>query len=247
MMECLSVCVSRKMITSSWESPVTTWTPHNHPVQLQVSFDGSRLVFHGSMSVFIGFQGFRLVSRWFMVFHGFWLVSMGFRGGFMVFHRFWLVSMVFQGGFMVFMFFGWFSWFCWLRTPQNCILAERSSLGLAGLVFINFWQCFIQTRPKPAYGRQGLDWIFGPKKWCKNVTVTNRGVQLTSFDPKNVTLPIGGSNCPLLVQKTWRYQQGGPTDLLWSKKCDRYQQGGPTDLLWSKKRDRYQQGVQLTF
>ena len=24
MMECLSVCVSRKMITSSWESPVTT-------------------------------------------------------------------------------------------------------------------------------------------------------------------------------------------------------------------------------
>ena len=34
-----------------------------HPVQLRVSFDGSRLVFHGSMSVFIGFQGFRLVSR----------------------------------------------------------------------------------------------------------------------------------------------------------------------------------------
>ena len=24
MMECLSVCVSKKMITSSWESPVTT-------------------------------------------------------------------------------------------------------------------------------------------------------------------------------------------------------------------------------
>ena len=28
------------------------------------------------------------------------------------------------------MVFGWFPWFCWLRTPQNCILAERSSLGL---------------------------------------------------------------------------------------------------------------------
>ena len=24
--------------------------------------------------------------------------------------------------------------------------------------------------------------------WCKNVTVTNRGVQLTSFGPKNVTV-----------------------------------------------------------
>ena len=74
---CLFVCLSRKMITSSWESPVTTWTPHNHPVQLQVSFDGSKLVFHGSMSVFIGFQGFRLVSRWF---HGFLRFLVGFHG-----------------------------------------------------------------------------------------------------------------------------------------------------------------------
>ena len=46
-----------------------------------------------------------------MVFHGFWLVSMVFQGGFMVFHDFWLVSMVFQGGFMFFMVFGWFQWF----------------------------------------------------------------------------------------------------------------------------------------
>ena len=29
----------------------------------------------------------------------------------MVFHGFWLVSMGFQGGFMVFMVFGWFPWF----------------------------------------------------------------------------------------------------------------------------------------
>ena len=41
------------MITSSWASPVTTWTTHNHPIR----FDGSRLVFHGSMSVVIGFEG----------------------------------------------------------------------------------------------------------------------------------------------------------------------------------------------
>ena len=32
-----------------------------------------------------------------MVFHGFWLVSMVFQGGFMVNHGFWLFFMVFQG------------------------------------------------------------------------------------------------------------------------------------------------------
>ena len=37
-----------------------------------------------------------------MAYHGFWLVSMVFQGGFMVFHGFWLVSMGFQGGFMVY-------------------------------------------------------------------------------------------------------------------------------------------------
>ena len=36
-----------------------------------------------------------------MVFHGFWLVSMVFQGGFIVFHDFWLVSMVFQGLWLV--------------------------------------------------------------------------------------------------------------------------------------------------
>ena len=78
---CMCVCLSRKMITSSWESPVTTWTPHNHPLQLHVSFDGSRLVFHGSISVFIGFQWFRLVL---MVFHGSRLDFHGSRSVFMV-------------------------------------------------------------------------------------------------------------------------------------------------------------------
>ena len=37
-----------------------------------------------------------------MVYHGFWLVSMVFEGGFMVYHCFWLVSMAFQGSSMVF-------------------------------------------------------------------------------------------------------------------------------------------------
>ena len=77
----VSVCLSRKIITSSWEFPVTTWTTHNHPLQLRVSFDGSRLVFHGSISVFIGFQWFRLVL---MVFHGSRLDFHGSRSVFMV-------------------------------------------------------------------------------------------------------------------------------------------------------------------
>ena len=38
----------------------------------------------------------------FMVYHGFWLVSMVFQGDFMVYHGFWLVSIVFHGGFMVY-------------------------------------------------------------------------------------------------------------------------------------------------
>ena len=38
----------------------------------------------------------KVVSWFFMVFHGFWLVSMVFQGGFMVFHGFWFVSMVFK-------------------------------------------------------------------------------------------------------------------------------------------------------
>ena len=66
---------------------------------------------------------------------------------------------------------------------------------------------FIETRPKPAYGRQGLDWDQVIKKRyithrgvqltcfdAKNVTVTHRGVQLTCFDAKNVTVTHGGAN-----------------------------------------------------
>ena len=44
--------------------------------------------------------------------------------------------------------------------------------------------------------------------------VTDRVIQLTSFGAKNVTLLTGGSNWPPLVQKTLRYRQGDPTNLL---------------------------------
>ena len=75
------------------------------------------------MSVFIGFQGFRLVSRWFNGFHSFWLVSMVFQGGFMVF----------QGSFMV---FGWFPWFLkvsrWIFIVINGPRLVKSELSAAG-------------------------------------------------------------------------------------------------------------------
>ena len=38
-----------------------------------------------------------MVFKVVMVFHGFWLVSIVFQGGFKVFHGFWLVPMVFEG------------------------------------------------------------------------------------------------------------------------------------------------------
>ena len=74
----VSVCVSRKMITSSCESSVTT---HNNPVQLQVSFhvfSQFQIGFHGSMLVFIGFQGLRLVFQGFKVPGWFFEVPGGF-------------------------------------------------------------------------------------------------------------------------------------------------------------------------
>ena len=40
---------------------------------------------------------------------------------------------------------------------------------------------FAKTRPKPAYGRQGLEWIVGPG-YSFVVFSTNRGPQLTSSD-----------------------------------------------------------------
>ena len=67
-----------------------------------------------------------------MVFPGFWLVSMVFRGGFMVLGWFpWFFKVVSW----FFMVFGWYLWFCWLRTPQYCILAQRYSL-----VHLKGWQ-----------------------------------------------------------------------------------------------------------
>ena len=75
------------------------------------------------------------------------------------------------------------------------------------------------TRPKPAFGRQGLDWDrwariqfsqgnFGAKTshnqqgdptdllWSKNVTVTNTGPKPTSFGPKTLPLLTRGPNRP---------------------------------------------------
>ena len=56
----------------------------------------------------------------------------------------------------------------------------------------HFWK----TRPKPAYGRQGLDW----DRWARiQFSQVHFGAKLDSTDLlwcKNVTSPTGGSNRP---------------------------------------------------
>merc|ERR1712013_361862 len=126
----------------------------------EVSWDPASLVFQGGFMVYHFFLGSMVFQGGLMVFHCLWLVSMIFQGGFMIFHGPWLVYMVFKvfGWFpwffkvvsWFFMVFGWFPWFfkvfSWFfigfslvsmvllveNTPQNCILAQQSSLGLAG-------------------------------------------------------------------------------------------------------------------
>ena len=58
-----------------------------------MDFQGGFMVFHGFWLVSIVFQGDFIV---------FWLVLMVFQGGLMVYHGLWLVSMVFQGSFMIY-------------------------------------------------------------------------------------------------------------------------------------------------
>ena len=130
-----------------------------------------------------------------------------------------------------------------------CNLIWAKWFALKAAKHFHLLEYFKNTRPKPAYGRQGLDWDSRARiqfsqvqtwryqqrdptdlLWCKNVTVTHRGVQLTSFDAKTWSLLTGGSNWPPLMQK-----------------CDRYLQGGPTDLLWCKNVTVTHRGVQLTF
>ena len=71
------------------------------------------------------------------------------------------------------------------RTGQKCTAYE--------LVRRQF---FNTTRPKPAYGRQGLDW----DRWARiQFSQVHFGAKLDSTDLlwcKNVTSPTGGSNRP---------------------------------------------------
>ena len=73
-------------------------------------------------------------------------------------------------------------------------------------------QLFEHTRPKPAFGRQGLD----SDRWARiqfsQVHVTHGGVQLTSLVQKR-HVTHGGSNWPPW-SKNVTSLTGGPTDLL---------------------------------
>ena len=89
----------------------------------------------------------------------------------------------------------WSISFPFLSLTLTCIIFFLSSVIISSIIFI------IITRPKPAYGRQGLDWIIGPG-YSFVVFSTNISVflqlhfaflihipptlrpHLTSFDPK---------------------------------------------------------------
>ena len=74
--------------------------------------------------------GFHVFQGGFMVFNGFWLVSMVFQGGFIVFHVYWLVSMIFK-------VVSWFTWF-WAGF-HGFSRWFHSSSWFFNLVFLGFW------------------------------------------------------------------------------------------------------------
>ena len=62
-----------------------------------------------------------------------------------------------------------------LEFGQYFAADEVMKLSLGRVSEARFGQNFEFTRPKPAYGRQGLDWIFGPG-YSFVVFLTNRGI-----------------------------------------------------------------------
>ena len=95
----------------------------------------------------------------------------------------------------------------WSSTPIfSLIMTWRTQMNIQDHLVVHDSFNFLTStsRPKPAYGRQGLDWFVRPgcsfevfSTSCFAHLVTNRGPQLTFFGPK-----------------TLRDQHGAPTDLL---------------------------------
>ena len=93
------------------------------------------------------------------------------------------------------------------------------------------WPKLYSTRPKPAYGRQGLDWMVG-QGYSFVVFSTNKTME-TNQKSKNVTLLTWGPNWPPLFQKRYITNRG-PQPASFDPKTLCYQHGALTGLLWSK-------------
>ena len=103
---------------------------------------------------------------------------------------------------------------------------QQSYLSLGMMDSLWHFQAFVLTRQKPAYGRQGLDWIVRPGYSSNHDTTmeTNWPPLIQKRDVSHM-----GPNQPPLIQKR-DVTHTGPNDLHWSKNVKLLTRG-PTDLL----------------
>ena len=87
----------------------------------------------------------------------------------------------------------------WSWFPKVTLFGSKNAVFLPQFSFLRLPQKFVTTRPSRIVGQGfslagtilALHLLLSKKRF-----VTDRGIQLTSFGPKNVTLPTGGSNWP---------------------------------------------------
>ena len=106
--------------------------------------------------------------------------------------------------------------FLWLVFKGSFCVLELKETGFPQYIFVLLGQ----GKAGPRLGSSDQDSVRSGTFWCKNVTSptggSNRPSRHVTID-KKCDVTNRGSSWPPLIQKTWHYQQGDPTDLLWCK------------------------------